>query len=200
MSGKVSTKHPAELWVEGRRLYESGLSLPAVAQKLGVSYGSVHNCAWLQNWGVRRNGRPPDPRCEEARAKRKRRKLEKEEKRLAEELVVLRAEKLEVVSSKDLRGASARAKQKVSELIEQTLEELGQEGVKPRERAAALNALGPILKLVHGWHKEPDLEAMQGAINLTLINTTPQQLRELAWSGEAQSSLEAERRSEGETE
>ena len=42
--------YPAELWPEARSLYEGGLSLQGVAEKLGMPYSTVRHHAWTEDW------------------------------------------------------------------------------------------------------------------------------------------------------
>ena len=192
-----------EKWLEAKRLYQEGLTLEEVGKKLGIPYPTVRYHGWVEDWGVRTKGEQKDPKYEAAKAKRIRRVMEKEEKRLAEELVVVKAEDLELMARKSLVADSARAKVTVSRLVKQTLEELSEPGVKAKERAATLQMLAPVIRLVHRWHEEPNLEGMErrGAINLALIATSPEELARLRLPArEDQSSLAPERRSEGETE
>lgn len=198
--GKV---HPAGVWVEARELYEGGLSLQKVGQKLGLAFSTVRYHAWLEGWRIREKWRGPGPRQQVARAKEIRRKLAREEKRLEEELTIVKAEDLEILARKSLAADSARAKVSVSRLVKQTLEELMEPGVKAKERAATLQMLAPVIRLVHRWHEEPSVEGMErrGAINLALIATPPEELRRLRLPAvEDQSSLAAERRADSETE
>lgn len=189
ISGHVPGEvHPASIWPEARRLYQAGLSLQAVGQKLNVPYSTVRLHAWIEDWGIRNKGRGPDPRHQRARARQIRQRLEREEKRLTQELVLVKPAELEVLAHKNLSAASARTKLKVSDLINRTLEELAEPGVKPRDRAQGIGYLTPAMKLVYGWSREADMNGMKSAeaidtsrvaINLALQAVSPAQMRNL---------------------
>jgi hypothetical protein len=198
--------YPAEQWPEARSLYEGGLSLQGVAGKLGIPYSTVRYHAWTEDWGVRSRGGQQDPRYQKAKAKQIRRKLEKEEKRLEQELALVKAEDLELLARRSLAAESARAKVTVSRRVTEILSRLDS-SVPVRSAAQALGSLAPILRLLYGWGREPDLQRMElarssdqtqvksyyqhhlegttpppvtGAVNLGLIATTPEQLAKLA--------------------
>ena len=166
-----------------------------VAERYGVSFAAVQEHGDVHKWPVRRKGSVGDGRSEAARARRMRRKLEKEERRLETELTIVKAEDLEVLARKSLAADSARAKVAVSQRVSELLARLQDPSIPVRAAAQALNALAPVIKLVHGWHKEADIEGMKGAINLALIATTPEQLRALGGpkgKGEGGKSVEVE--------
>lgn len=203
MSGEILKKggkriHEPGKWLEAKRLYQDGLTLEGVGEKLGIPYPTVRYHAWVEDWGVRTKAK--DAVYQATKAKRIRRILEKEEKRLEEELVVVKTADLEILAKKSLAADSARAKVAVSQRVSEILERLQQEKVGVKEAAQTLQALAPVIRLVHGWHREAEIEGMKGAINLALIATSPEELRRLGSAGEAQSSLARERREESETE
>jgi hypothetical protein len=197
LNKRVTRVYRAEQWTKARRLYEEGLSLEGVAEKLGIPYSSVHYHAWVEGWPVRSRGGQRDPRCQAAQAKRIRRKLEKEEKRLEQELVLVKTEDLELLARRSLAADNARAKVAVSRLVTKFISRLEDPSVPVRSAAQALGSLAPIFRLVWGWgDREADMQRMKravtsyadaepaetptGAVNLALIETTPEQLAQLA--------------------
>ena len=175
----------AEQWAEARRLYEEGLSLEGVGAKLGISYKTVWYHAWVEGWPVRSRGAPRDPRYQAAKAKQLQRKLAKEEERLAQELVLVKAEDLELLARKSLAADSARAKVAVSRRVIEILSRLEDSSVPVRSAAQALGALAPILRLIFGWGHEVDVAGIQLAqassiVNLKLVNTSPEELAQVA--------------------
>lgn len=112
---------------------------------------------WGEDWGVRCRGAPRDPRHQAAKAKQMRRKLEKEEKRLEQELAPVKTEDLELLARGSLAAESACAKVAVSRRVVEILSRLADPCVPVRSAAQALGALAPILRLVYGWGREPDV-------------------------------------------
>jgi len=110
---------------------------------------------------------------------------------LEQELALVKTEDLELLARRSLAADSARAKVAVSRLVAEILSRLDA-SVPVRSAAQALGALAPIFRLLYGWGREPDLQRMAravtsyaegeptetptGAVNLALINTTPEQL------------------------
>jgi hypothetical protein len=187
---RVTRVYSAEQWTEARRLYQSGLSLEGVAEKLGIPYSTIQNHAWVESWPVRSRGGQRDPRYQAAQAKRIRRKLEKEEKRLEQELVLVKTEDLELLARRSLAAYSERAKVAVSRRVIEILSRLDA-SVPVRSAAQALGSLAPILRLLYGWGREPEIQSMKLArtgsdamptslVNLRLVNTSPHQLAAMA--------------------
>jgi hypothetical protein len=93
---------------------------------------------------------------------------------------------------------SARLKVAISRRVREIVARLEDPSVPVRSAAAALGSLAPILRLVYRWGDEPGLQRMKravssyseddmleefpptGAVNLALINTTPEQLAAMA--------------------
>ena len=195
LAKRVTRVYSAEQWAEARRLYEEGLSLEGVAEKLGMPYSTIQNHAWVESWPVRSRGGQRDPRYQAAKAKRIRRKLEKEEKGLEQELTLVKTEDLELLARRSLAADSARAKVAVSRRVTEILSRLDS-SVPVRTAAQALGSLAPILRLLYGWGREPEIQSMKlahnggddvptAAVNLALIATTPEQLAALRaeWRG-----------------
>jgi hypothetical protein len=107
--------------------------------------------------------------------------------------------KAELVAQKMLAQHSPRMKMALSELVLQTIEDLRSPEVRPKDRALAMVALKTVSNQLYGWDREPDLPRMKragashyseddmkedftptGAVNLRLINTTPEQLAKMA--------------------
>jgi hypothetical protein len=81
-----------------------------------------------------------------------------------------------------LKGSSLRAKVKMAEQVEVVLKELEEaKGMKALARARVLGALAVVCERLHRWSSEPtgeELERMKNAaINISLIRTSPEQLR-----------------------
>jgi hypothetical protein len=169
-----------------------------VAEKLGMPYSTVRYHAWTEDWGVQSRGGQQDPSYQAAKAKQIRRKLEKEEKRLEQELAPVKAEDLELLAQRSLAADSARAKVAVSRRVTEILSRLADPTIPVRSAAHALGSLAPILRLLYGWGGEPDLQRMKrsvtsyakddmpedftptAAVNLGLIATSPEQLAAMA--------------------
>ena len=103
------------------------------------------------------------------------------------EAALVKAENLEVLARRSLVADSARLKVAISRRVGEIVARLDDPSVPVRSAAQGLGALVPILKLLYRWHEEPSLEEMKHAesplhnmINLELINTPPEKLRELA--------------------
>jgi hypothetical protein len=113
------------------------------------------------------------------------------------EASLVEAQDLEALARKSL-VASARLKVAISRRVREIAARLEDPSVPVRSAAQALGALAPILRLVYGWDREPNFQRMKravtsyaeddvsedfpptGAVNLRLINTTPEQLAALA--------------------
>jgi len=170
------SKVSAEVLAEARRLYEAGEKLSTIAVKVQVPYGTIYYHCWYNGW----NGQKKKQQGEGDRARRIRKKIEAEEKRISEELTIMRSENVEVLARKSLSADSARTKLAVSRRVGEILDSM--EGLSVPEKARTLSALAPVIKLLHRWHEEPDLEEMErarGAINLKLIDTSAEQLKKL---------------------
>jgi hypothetical protein len=126
-------------------------------------------------------------------------------------VAVFDTKKAELVAQKILAQHSTEMKVRLSELVVQTAEDLRSAEIRPKDRATAMVALKTVCDRLFGWDREPDIRGMKlartsdqiqvksyyqhwregteppectGAINLALINTTPQQLAEMAKSEE----------------
>jgi hypothetical protein len=190
LAKRVTRVYSAEQWAEARRLYEGGLSLEGVAEKLRLPYSSVHYHAWVEGWPVRCRGGRKDPRLQAAQAKRIRRKLEKEEKRLEQDLALVKTEDIELLARRSLAADSARAKVAVSRRVTEILSRLDS-SVPVRSAAQALGSLAPIFRLLYRWSNEAEIQSMKlarkggddiptAAVNLRLIATTPEELAAMA--------------------
>jgi hypothetical protein len=183
---RVTRVYSPEMLAEARSLYQGGMSLEAVGKKLGIPYSTLRYRGWVDNWGVRAKGKR-DPRVEAAKAERLARPLKREERLMMAEASLVKAEDLEVLARKSLVVDSARLKVAISRRVGEIVARLEDPSVPVRSAAQGLGALTPILKLLYRWHEEPSLEEMKHAesplhnmVNLELINTPPEKLRELA--------------------
>jgi hypothetical protein len=140
-----------------------------------------------------------------------RRDAQQAELLLEARVAVFDTKKAELVAQKILAQHSTRMKVALSELAVQTAEDLRSQEVRPKDRALAMVALKTVSNQLYGWDREPDIQRMElartgdqtkvksyyqhwregteppectGAVNLALINTTPQQLAEMAESEE----------------
>jgi hypothetical protein len=122
-------------------------------------------------------------------------------------VAVFDTKKAELVAQKILAQHSTEMKVRLSELVVQTAEDLRSAEIRPKDRATAMVALKTVCDRLFGWDREPDIRGMKlartsdqnqvksyyqhwregteppectGAVNLALINTTPQQLAEMA--------------------
>lgn len=111
---------------------------------------------------MRSRGGQRDPRYQAVKARQIRRKLEKEEKRLEQDLALVKTEDLELLAQRSLAAESARAKLAISRRVIDILSRLDA-SVPVRSAAQALGSLAPILRLVYGWDREPDLQRMERA-------------------------------------
>ena len=196
-AGKFRTK---EEWRPIRAMVEEeGMTLTAAAEKAGIPYSTVQGRARIECWnppaGIIR-GRPRDSEILAAQAKKIEAKLAREEALLMAEASLVKAQDLEVLAAKSLVADSARLKVAISRRVREIAARLEDSSVPVRSAAQALGSLAPILRLLYGWGREPDLQRMAravtsyaegepaepptGAVNLALINTTPEQLAALA--------------------
>jgi hypothetical protein len=189
---RVTKVYGPETWIKARELYQGGKSLEAVGKELEIPYPTVRYHAWIEEWGVRVKGIKRDPRREAAKARDLAKKLAREETLMVREASLAKAEELEVLARKSLVTESARAKVLISRRVTEILSRLEDPSVPPRSAAQALGSLVPVLRLVYGWDKEPNLDALESAallggcrdaINLALIRTTPEQVRRLTTDG-----------------
>jgi hypothetical protein len=103
------------------------------------------------------------------------------------EVLVIDVKKAELLAQKVLRQHSVRLKVALSELLVKMADEMRSgSDLRLRDKAAAILALNNVGKQLYAWEPEPSLEEMaraesplHNAINLELIATTPQQLREM---------------------
>jgi hypothetical protein len=179
--------HSQETRRAARELVESGVTLQAAAMQIGIAYTTLQKWSELECWALkhptkRATGRPRV--FYPGRVKAIETALAREETLMLAEASLVKADELEVLARKSLVADSARLKVAMSRLINRTIEDLGDPEIKPRERAAALGALSPVIKLVYRWHEEPSIAQMErarsGVINLDLIATPPERLKEMA--------------------
>jgi hypothetical protein len=95
-----------------------------------------------------------------------------------------------------LRGSSIRTRVKMAEQVEKLLGEIeGSEEMGAVMKGRLLSSLAVVAEKVHRWSSEPTAAEMEGmktaAINLTLIRTTPEQLRRMTQAKKAQEAREA---------
>jgi hypothetical protein len=201
LNKRVKRVYSPEQWAEARSLYQGGMSLEGVAEKLGIPYSTVQYRAWVESWGVRSRGGRRDPRYQLAKARRIEAKLEREEALMVSEATLVKAEDLEVLARKSLVADSARLKVVISRRVGEIVARLDDPSVPVRSAAQALGALASILKLLYRWDQEPSLVEMKRpwsqAINLELIKIGPEELERRAKAKEA---LETQRTSTGVTE
>jgi hypothetical protein len=197
--GKFRTK---EQWRVIRAMVEvEGMTLTAAAEKAGMPYSTVQGRAriecWNPPWGIIR-GRPRDTEILAAQAKKIEANLAREEVLLMAEASLVKAQDLELLAAKSLVADSARLKVAISRRVREIVARLEDPSVPVRSAAQALGALAPILRLVYGWDREPDIQRMKragtsyadddmpddfppaGAVNLRLIATSPEQLAAMA--------------------
>ena len=124
------------------------------------------------------------------------------------EASLVKAEDIEVLARKSLVADSARLKVAISRRVREIVARLEDPSVPVRSAAQALGSLAPIFRLIDGWSQQPDSQRMKlaragddevrvkslyqhwlegteppectGAVNLALIETTPEQLAEMA--------------------
>lgn len=164
-----------ETLLEAKRLYLSGLALTKVAIEVKVPYQTLHYHAWVQGWA-----QPNGKREANRKAIKLRREMKREEIRQREELAIAKAQDVEVLAQQSLWVKSARTRGAISEQVNKLVRELrDDEGMSKKEKAQTLNALANVLKVLHGIESEGGEGSGKGAINLALINTTPEQLKAL---------------------
>ena len=184
-----------EEWRKIRALVEKGLSLNQAAKQFGLSFSHLQRRAAVEGWKLtytHGRGRPrtmdyPDGRRRAEMAREQAERDAQQAELLVEARVaVFDTTKAELVTQKILAQHSIRMKVALSELVVQTTEDLRSAEVRPKDRALAMVALKTVSDRLYGWDREPDIAKMQQAIsplgpaiNLALINTTPEQLRAL---------------------
>jgi hypothetical protein len=200
----MSQRRPIEFWRDIRALVEKGLSLKKASQQFKVSFSHLRERAVAEGWKLCRRGRPRtlDYVNEERRAEMVREEREHEvlqaELRHEAEVLVIDVKKAELLAQKVLAQHSTEMKVRLSELVVQTAEELRSQEMRPKDRALALASLKSVGNQLYGWDREPDIQRMKraatscyeadipedfpptGAVNLALINTTPEQLAAMA--------------------
>lgn len=116
------------------------------------------------------------------RVKEVKAKLAQEEELLKAEAALVRVESVEVLARGGLGKYSERLKLKLARVLDRTADEL--EGLEPKQRAQAAAALSLVSERLYKWSREESEQererAVNGMINLTLQNTSPERLKELA--------------------
>jgi len=184
---------PIEEWRKIRALVEKGLSLNKAAKQFALSYSHLQRRAAAEDWKLHYRGRPrtldyPDGtrRVQMAR-EQTRRDAQEAELLLEARVAVFDIKKAELVAQRILAQHSIKMKVALSELVLQTAEDLRSPEVRPKDRALAMVALKTVCDRLFGWDREPEAQSMKlartsgddvptAAINLALINTTPEQL------------------------
>jgi hypothetical protein len=159
---------PARARVNWNRIREEllgGMSVKALAALHGIAEQTIRNKASMEGWEVM-----------ETKAKLLRERWEGKAQEI--ELAV------DQIGSR-LKCSSLRTKTKMAEQVEQLLKELEEaEGVGAVMKSRCLASLAQVCEKVHRRSSEPTAAEMEGlktaAVNLTLIRTRPEQLREMA--------------------
>lgn len=181
-----------EEWRKIREVVEKGLSLNRAAKQFGIDYANLQKRSAIEGWRLTYRGRPRGREyADEAWRAEKAQEQAQREAQQAELLVEARTvifdtKKAELVAEKVLAQHSSQMKVALSELVVETAEELRSEGIKPKDKALAVDALKRVSERLYGWDLERELARMEskGAINLTLIATAPGELRTLGWPPE----------------
>jgi len=189
----MSKVRPIEFWRKVRSLVEAGLSLKKAAKKFGVSYSGVQARSALEGWKFHGRGRPRiirDHADELGRVElAKKEALHREAQAALEReagVVTIDLKRAENLTHRVLATHSAKLKVMLSELVVQTAEDLRSPEVRPKDRALALASLRSVCDRLYGWDREPDIGEMERAkhplrmIDLDLIATPPEKLKELA--------------------
>jgi hypothetical protein len=153
---KSSRAKSIEFWLAIRALVESGSSLTKAAKDNGISLSHLRERAAIEAWQLPTRGRGR-PRT----------------------LDYTNSEHLAMVE-KLLAEHSLEARQTLSRLVLRTFKQIETDEMKAKERAQALVAIRSVAERLYGWDKEVVSLRGNGAINLALINTTPEQLRALS--------------------
>jgi hypothetical protein len=177
------------------------------AKRFGISLQNLFRRASAEGWKIQHRGRPRDviKRNEVARAEVAKHETEF---RAREALLERQAEVLtidlrhgEKLAGSVLQRHSTRTKIAISELVVQTVEDLRSPDVRPKDRALALASLKAVCDRLYGWDKEPDLHELKiaetAAINLTLIGTPPEKLRQMALAKYGSLTLTPEHKGQG---
>ena len=157
-------------WTRIRSGLVEGMSVKTLAALYGVVEQTIRNKASKEKWEVRES----------------REELSKERwEGKAQEIELA----LDQIGSR-LRGTSIRTRVKMAEQVEKLLEELeGSEEMGAVMKGRLLSSLAAVAEKVHRWSGEPTAKEMEGmktaAINLTLIRTTPEQLRRMTQAKKA---------------
>ena len=122
---------------------------------------------------------------EEARRKEREREAEEYEEAQAEleregRVMVMEVKRSERLTERILGTHSSRLKVTLSELINETAEELRSVEVKAKDKAVAIEALSKTAQRLYGWREERErFEEARGAVNVALITTSPAELKAL---------------------
>jgi hypothetical protein len=143
----------------------AGKSVKALAARYGMAEQTIRNRASEERWEVR-----------ETRAE------------LLKELSEGKVKQIELALDEigaRLKGSSLRTRVKMAQQAEQILAELEEdEGLGAVMKSRCLASLAQVCEKVHRWSSEPTAAELEGmktaAVNLTLIRTTPAELRERA--------------------
>jgi hypothetical protein len=152
-------------WERIRLELLSGATAAAVGARYGIGAQTIRNKASRERWGVTET-----------------------KVALLSELGREKAKEIELALDEigaRLKGSSLRARVKMAQQVEEVLTELEEdEGLGAVMKSRCLASLAQVCEKVHRWSSEPTAAEMEGmktaAINLTLIRTTPAQLRERA--------------------
>jgi hypothetical protein len=183
-TGKAAPKRlSARQVAEARRLVEGGMTIMAVARKLGIARTTLESRARFECWGgVRRRGQPRIIEPEQIKAIEA--KIAREEVLLAIEPTLVNAGELEVLACKALVKDSARVKVMISQRVSEILARLQDPEVSVRAAAASLGSLVPVLKLIYRMDEEPDLEQLRyadsplaDAIDPDFLGKSPRELQ-----------------------
>ena len=93
-------------------------------------------------------------------------------------VMVIDVKRSERLTERILGTHSSRLKVTLSELINETAEELRSVEVKAKDKAVAIEALSKTAQRLYGWSEErARVEEARGAVNVALISTSPEQLK-----------------------
>jgi transposase-like protein len=151
----MSQPKTAEFWQAVRALVEGGSSINAAAKHFGIARSNLRERASLEGWKLSTAGLGR-PRTFDYRNGAQRAEVEK---LLAEH--------------------SLEARKKLSRILLRTIDQVEADDLGAKERAQALAALKSVAERLYNWEREALRLEGSGAINLALINTTPQELRVL---------------------
>jgi hypothetical protein len=181
----------AEEWEVIRRMVEGGLTIKEAAERSGCAYSTIQNRAMKGCWagvGMRGIGRPRGVVGEEevrvrreakAREEREYEEAQAEMEREAR-VMVIDVKRSERLTERILGTHSSRLKVTLSELINETAEELRSGELKAKDKAVAIEALSKTAQRLYGWREERErFEEARGAVNVALITTSPAELKAL---------------------